>query len=117
MNKKQLKNAEWSILICTTILIVIGLFALCSASKASDLEDLKKQAIWVIISIPILIITIFADYKLIAKLGIGFYIVSIILLIIVLLTSAINGATSWFNFGPISIQPAEFAKIDRKSVV
>lgn len=111
MNKKQLKNAEWSILVCTTILIAIGLFALYSASKASDLEDLKKQAIWVIISIPILIITIFVDYKVIAKLGIWFYIISIILLLAVLLTSAINGATSWFNLGPVSIQPAEFAKI------
>lgn len=111
MNKKQLKNAEWSILVCTIILIAIGLFALASASIASNLEDLKKQAIWVIVSIPILIITIFVDYKVIAKLGIGFYVISIILLIAVLLTSAINGATSWFNIGPISIQPAEFAKI------
>lgn len=111
MNKKQLKNAEWSILVCTIILVVIGLFALYSASKASDLEELKKQAIWVIISIPILIITIFVDYKAIAQLGIWFYIISIILLLAVLLTSAINGATSWFNLGPVSIQPAEFAKI------
>lgn len=111
MNKKQLKNAEWSILVCTIILIVIGLFALYSASNASDLEDLKKQVIWIIISIPILIITIFADYKVMAKLGIWFYIISIILLLAVLLTSAINGATSWFNLGPVSIQPAEFAKI------
>ena len=111
MNKKQLKNTEWSILICTVILIIIGLFALYSASNTSEFEDFNKQLMWVIISIPILIITMFVDYKLIAKLSVGFYILSIILLIAVLLTSAINGATSWFNFGPISIQPAEFAKI------
>lgn len=49
MNKKELKNTEWSILICTIILIAIGLFALYSASKSSELEDLKKQAIWVIV--------------------------------------------------------------------
>jgi len=111
MKKRQLKNIEWSILICAVILIAIGLFALTSASKASELEDLKKQVIWVIISIPILIITVLVDYRTITKISIGFYITSIILLIAVLLTSAINGATSWFNFGPISIQPAEFAKI------
>ena len=111
MNKKQLKNTEWSILICTIILIAIGLFALASASKTAELEELKKQAIWVIVSIPILIITAIIDYKSIARISIGFYIASIILLIAVLLTSAINGATSWFNLGPISIQPAEFAKI------
>lgn len=111
MNKKYLKNTEWSILICTIILISIGLLALYSASKSSELGDLKKQILWVIISIPVLIITTLVDYKIIAKLSIGFYILSIILLIAVLLTSAINGATSWFNIGTISIQPAELAKI------
>lgn len=111
MNKKYLKNTEWSILICTIILISIGLLALYSASESSELGDLKKQVLWVIISIPVLIITTLVDYKIIAKLSIGFYILSIILLIAVLLTSAINGATSWFNIGTISIQPAELAKI------
>ena len=47
MNKKELKNTEWSILICTIILIAIGLFALYSASKSADLEELKKQVIWI----------------------------------------------------------------------
>lgn len=111
MNKKYFKNTEWSILICTIILISIGLLALYSASKSSELGDLKKQVLWVIISIPVLIITTIVDYKIIAKLSIGLYILSIILLIAVLLTSAINGATSWFNIGTISIQPAELAKI------
>lgn len=111
MTTKRLKNTEWSILICTLILIAVGLFALCSASKTSELEDLKKQAIWVVVSIPLLIITLFVDYRIMAKLSIGFYVISIILLIAVLLTSAINGASSWFSIGSISIQPGEFAKI------
>lgn len=111
MNKKQLKNTEWSILVCTIILIVIGLLALASASKASELEDLKKQIIWISIGIPILIISMLIDYRTTAKISIIFYIISIILLIAVLLTSAINGATSWFQLGTISIQPAEIAKI------
>jgi len=111
MNRKQLKNAEWSILICAIILILIGLFALASASKSAEMEDLKKQSIWVIISIPILVVTSIVDYRSFAKMSIFFYAVSIILLIAVLLTSAINGATSWFNLGSMSLQPAEFAKI------
>ena len=111
MSKSRFKNIDWSILVCTIILIAIGLFALASASKASELEDLKKQITWIIVGIPIMLITIMVDYKSIIKFSIGFYIVSVLLLIAVLLTSAINGATSWFSIGPISIQPAEFAKI------
>ncbi len=111
MNRKQLKNIEWSILICTVILITIGSFALYSATLASDLEDLKKQLIWVVVSIPVLILVMIIDYKAIAKISVVYYLISIILLVAVLLTSAINGATSWFNIGGVSIQPAEFAKI------
>lgn len=111
MNKNKFKSNEWSIMICTIILITIGLFALYSASKSSDLEDLKKQIVWLAISIPVLVISIRINYNFLTKISIGFYIISIILLIAVLLTSSINGATSWFAIGPVSIQPSEIAKI------
>lgn len=109
--KNKFKSTEWSIIICTIILITIGLFALYSASKSSELEDLRKQIIWLLISIPVLIIVINIDYNFLAKVSIAFYIASILLLIAVLLTSSVNGATSWFAIGPISIQPSEIAKI------
>ena len=111
MNKRQLKNAEWSILITTILLIVVGLVAQYSATLSSDLADFKKQIIWLVVSIPIFLITIIIDYRTIAKASIVFYIVCLILLLTVLFTSAVNGARSWFSIGPISIQPGEFAKI------
>ena len=110
MNKKELKNVEWSILICTILLISIGMFALYSASANVEQEYLKKQAIWVIVSIPILIITMFVEYKTIAKISVGFYVILIILLIAVLLTSAIKGATSWFQLGRSGITTSRICK-------
>lgn len=111
MNKNKLKSTEWSIMICTIILITIGLFALYSASKSTDLEDFKKQIIWIAISIPVLFIAIIINYNFLSRISIVFYIGTIGLLIMVLLTSSINGATSWFSIGAISIQPSEIAKI------
>ena len=111
MNKNKFKSNEWSIIICTIILITIGLFALYSASKSSDLEDLKKQGAWVLISIPVLIIFTKINYNFLVKISIIFYLIAIGLLIVVLLTSSVNGATSWFAIGPISIQPSELSKI------
>ena len=58
MNKRQLKNAEWTILLCTILLIIIGLFAQYSATLSSDLEAFKKQLTWLLISIPIFIVII-----------------------------------------------------------
>ena len=111
MKKKLLKNIEWGILICTILLIIIGMVALYSATQNSGFEELKKQAIWLAISIPIVIVIISLDYETIAKAALIGYIVIIILLVLVLFTTPVNGATSWFEIGPFSFQPAEFAKI------
>lgn len=111
MKRKILKNIEWSILISTIILVIIGLVALTSATKNSNYEELKKQILWLTISIPILIVVIFVDYDIFAKISPILYGIILILLVAVLFTSAVNGATSWFGIGPFSFQPAEFAKV------
>src|SRR5699024_8980045 len=54
---------------------------------------------------------LFIDYDFIAKISPILYGIIIALLIGVLFTEPINGATSWFNMGPVSLQPAEFAKV------
>ena len=111
MKKSMFKNVEWWILICTVILLTIGLVALFSATQNSNYEEFKKQIIWIAISIPIMLVFIFVDYELLSKISPIIYGLSIISLIAVLFTTPINGATSWFNIGPFSFQPAEFAKV------
>ena len=111
MQKKMFKNFEWGILICTIILLAIGLVALFSATQNSDYEEFKKQIMWIGISIPVIVVVIFVDYEILAKISPVIYGLSLISLVAVLFTEPINGATSWFNIGPFSFQPAEFAKI------
>lgn len=111
MKRKILKNIEWSILICTILLVIIGLVALASATKNSGYEELKKQIMWLAISIPILIVVIFIDYEIFVKISPILYGVTLVLLIAVLFTESINGATSWFYIGQFSFQPSEFAKV------
>ena len=111
MKRKILHNIEWGILVCTILLIIIGLVALFSATQNSDYEELKKQIMWIAISIPIIIIVILLDYELLVKISPAIYGISILFLIAVLFTEPINGACSWFAVGPFTFQPAEFAKI------
>lgn len=111
MNKKKLKNTEWKILIYVSILLIIGLIALYSATTSTEFGEFKKQIIWIIIGIPLLLMMMFIDYKILARFSVVFYIISLILLLFVLFTSKVNGASSWFNIGAFSLQPAEFAKI------
>ena len=111
MKRKILRNIEWGILLCTILLVAIGLIALTSATQNSDYDELKRQIMWVSVSIPIIIIILFIDYEFIAKISPILYGIIVLLLIGVLFTEPINGATSWFNIGSVSLQPAEFAKI------
>lgn len=111
MNKKKLKNTEWKILIYVTLLLIIGLIALYSASTSNEFSEFKKQIMWIAIGIPLLFLMMFIDYKILARFSLVFYIISIILLVLVLFTGKVNGASSWFNIGSFSMQPAEFAKI------
>ena len=111
MKKKIFKNMEWGILICSVLLLVIGMVALFSATQNADYEEFKKQGLWFLISIPIMMVVILIDYQTIAKLSPFFYGLFIILLVAVFFTEPINGATSWFQLGLFSFQPAEFAKV------
>ena len=111
MRKRELKNMEWGILIAAIILCIIGMVALFSATQEAEYDEFIKQVIWFIVSIIIMIAIMLIDYELLVKISPGLYGLSIILLIAVLFTKPINGASSWFSIGFFSLQPAEFAKI------
>ena len=111
MKNRILKNMEWGILINALILCAVGFGALYSATHSDGYGELKKQMISFAISIVIMIIVMFIDYEVLLKISPFVYGVSIVMLIAVLFTKEINGATSWFNIGFFSIQPGEFAKI------
>ena len=112
MKNKFLKNVEWRILISCIILLAIGLVALYSATSDSDYSEFKKQIVWICLSIPVMIFFFFIDYNIIAKFSSYIYAFFILLLIGVLFTEPINGASSWFEITEsVRLQPSEFAKI------
>lgn len=112
MNKRILRNAEWGILICSIILFAIELIALFSATQETGYSEFKKQIMWFCVSIPVIIFVMLIDYNAIAKVSTFFYGFFVVLLIAVLFTKPINGATSWFEItDTLKFQPSELAKI------
>ena len=112
MKNRIVRNIEWGILICCIILLIIGCISLYSATGETNYGELKRQLIWLVISIPIMIVVICIDYNLIARASPIFYGIFIILLIAVLFTNPINGASSWFSISEtVRFQPSEFAKV------
>lgn len=111
MRKRELKNMEWWVLIIALILCSIGLVALFSATQENEYDSFYKQLVWIGISLVFMVIFMVIDYASIVKASPIFYIAFLILLVAVLFTKPINGATSWFDIGFFSFQPSEFAKI------
>ncbi|MBR3002829.1 MAG: rod shape-determining protein RodA [Clostridia bacterium] len=111
MRKRELKNMEWWVLAIALILCAIGLVALFSATQESKNEAFYKQLLWLGISIIVMIIFATINYETIVKSSPIFYVGFLLLLVAVLFTKPINGATSWFDIGFFSFQPSEFAKV------
>lgn len=111
MRKRELKNIEWSLLIVAIILCIIGLIALFSATQETEHDEFNKQCIWLAVSLIIMLGVMLIDYEVLVKISPILYGIFIILLIAVLFTTPVNGATSWFDIGAFSFQPGEFAKI------
>ncbi len=109
---------DWGLILLFGLLIVIGLVNIYAATYTSHSEDFYsfsnsyvKQAVWIGSSIVLAIIILQVDSKFFSYFGYGFFAFMIFMLVVVLLFGReVNGARSWFELGPIRLQPAEFTK-------
>ncbi|MGE5327890.1 MAG: rod shape-determining protein RodA [Deltaproteobacteria bacterium] len=114
LDKKLFGKMDLIITLIVTLLIGIGVVVLISATQAystGDYSEVKKQMFWVIAGIVAMAIFLMVDYEALSSYSFHLYMGIMVLLIAVLFTPPINGASSWFNFGAFSIQPSEIAKI------
>ena len=109
------KNYNLLILTCILFMISIGILSIYSASMlaGSSYNNLYlKQIISIIIGFILMTFLIIIGNEKILKYSTIIYIVSIFLLIITLfIGKEVNGSKCWLTLGPITFQPSEFMKI------
>jgi len=112
-DRRLIKNFGWGIFLIALTFSFIGLINLYSASYQTELSAFKKQLIWSMFGLFVLILISLLDYRLIKRYAFHIYIFSILLLIFVLIMGKeVSGSRSWFSIGQyITIQPSEFVKI------
>lgn len=111
-------NIDWFLVLVFFSLVIFGWLNIYAASSTnSDGELLNfstrygKQLIFIILTIPLIVLILFFNSKFYEQYSSLLYLFSIVLLAGVLVFGKkINGATSWYNFGGIGLQPSEFAK-------
>lgn len=106
--------AKYQIIIPLVAFFIISFISVYSASKAfSSMEILYKQVMWYLIGISIIIITTKFNCKKIIDYSPILYIIgNILLLVLLIFGTEVNGSKCWFIIPGIgSFQPSEFMKL------
>ena len=111
------RDWDWTIVICTVLLVATGIIAIGSATHVNQdglqLSDLvTRQTIFFLVNAIIVIAIQWIDYHKLRDWSNAIYVLTIVMLLAVMVvgTSAL-GAQRWIQIGPITIQPSEFSKL------
>lgn len=112
------KSLDWVTIVVYLILVVFGWFSVCGASYDygdRDLLDFStsagKQFVWIITSFGLGFVLLMLDDALYDMFSYLIYIGMMLLLVVtIFIAPDTKGSRSWLILGPVSLQPAEFAK-------
>ncbi|WP_199912778.1 rod shape-determining protein RodA [Aquimarina aquimarini] len=118
MAKSSIAAIDWITVLLFIALVGFGWGNIYSSSydnEAFSLTDFShayvRQAYWILFSIVLIIITQAVEVKFYERFAGLIYVISLLSLLgLFVFGKTISGATSWYQLGPASIQPSEFAK-------
>ena len=118
MSRSTIGAIDWLTILLFLLLVGFGWVNIYSASygdEAFSITDFSqpyiKQLYWIALSIVIIVVTQAIETKFYERFAGLIFVISIASLLgLFLFGKNVNGATSWYAFGPVGLQPSEFAK-------
>ena len=120
MMARKTAGFDWLTILIYFLLVCFGWANIYSASLGSgpagsyfDLDEVYgKQALWIGLSIFLIVIILAIEVKFYQRFSSVIYITALVLLAgLFVFGKTISGATSWYAIGSFRLQPSEFAKI------
>jgi rod shape determining protein RodA len=115
---KIIYRLDWVTILLYVALVIFGISNIYSTNynENSNLINLKipvgKQLAFAVASFIVAIVMLTIKAKVFERFASVFYLLTLILLIgLFAFGSNISGATSWYSFGGVGLQPSEFAKV------
>lgn len=112
------KSVDWTTIVVYLLLIICGWFSVCGASyNYGDTDFLSfgtrggKQLMWILCSFGLGFVLLMIEERIYDMFSYVIYIGMLFLLFAtIFIARDVKGSHSWISLGPVSLQPAEFAK-------
>jgi rod shape determining protein RodA len=116
IDRRSLQHFDWGLLGLVALLVGVGLANLYSATRSGAESGLppefRRQLFALGVGAPALLLALAIDYRRLERWAAPIFLGSLLLLASTLvLAPVIRGNRSWLIYGPLSLQPAELAKL------
>ena len=103
---------DWTLLLPAVTLSLVGILTMSTFGQGDSLAS--RQLLWLSIAMVVYLVLSTVDMRFIRRTSIvmALYAMAFVLLALLLVIAhPVMGARAWFSLGPISFQPADFAKL------
>jgi len=110
-NQSLSSNVDWICIIIYILLVFLGWLNIYSSSLSSTEGTYEKQAIFILLSIPLIFVLLYIDGKFYEKYASLIFVISLLSLLgLFAFGKTIAGQRCWYAIGSFTLQPSEFAK-------
>jgi cell division protein FtsW (lipid II flippase) len=104
---------SWSVIAPAVLLVFIGWVGIARsvALSGTSARLVERQMLWTAVCLGAMFLATLPNYRALARYSYAALAVSVVLLVAVFWFPSVNGAQRWIRFGPIGLQPSEFAKL------
>ncbi len=119
MAKSNITSIDWLTVLIYVLLVGFGWINIISSSMGNSIdsffdmsEPYGKQALWIGLGFVLIVLIFATETRFYERFSGLIFVISMVSLAgLHVFGKTISGATSWYVFGPISLQPSEFAKV------
>jgi rod shape determining protein RodA len=116
IDRRSLQHFDWALFGLVLLVVSIGLLNLYSATRAGAEHGLppefRRQLLALAVALPAMGLALLVDYRRLERLAGPIFLASLLLLASTLVLAPVTrGNRSWLIYGPLSLQPAELAKL------
>jgi rod shape determining protein RodA len=103
---------DWPLAATITVLIIMGLTNLWSATRVAPKGLYTQQLAWLAVGVIVLVAVALSDSRIFDRMAYVIYAITIVVLIAVLVGGkVVNGSRRWVGIGALGGQPSELAKV------